>query len=185
MRKTPSAQLPVNSWYELDYGVAANFVMNADGRFADEQGSSRGISNARDLQHLIHLRRQCDALVTDGKTARLEGYQAKVGRETYVFTRGKSANGLHALHASSPDEFDEIIGQLKAIHQRILIETGPTLLRTLSQRGLVDRLFLSITGDKDERASGLRAAQVLLGIDQPPSRHADETELDLFRFDFR
>lgn len=185
MRKTPSAQHPANSWYELDYGVAANFVMSADGRFADELGSSRGISNARDLQHLIHLRRQCDALVTDGKTARLERYEAKVGRETYVFTRRKPANGLRALHASSPEDFDELFGKLKTLHRRILLETGPTILRTLIQRGLVDRLFLSITGNKDERDSGLRAAQTLLGIGKPPSRNTHETELDLFRFDFR
>ena len=185
MRKTQPSEQPVNDWYELYAGVAANFVMSADGRFADSGGSSRGISNSRDLQHLVHLRRQCDALVTDGKTARLEHYAAKPSRETYVFTRSQPADGLHALRAESAEQFDVMLSTLRVHHSRILLETGPTILKTLISRGLVDRLFLSITGDVDDRAAGMQKAQALLGFDQDPARVALELELNLYRFDFR
>jgi riboflavin biosynthesis pyrimidine reductase len=164
--------------------VAANFVMSADGRFADSAGSSRGISNSRDLQHLVHLRRQCDALVTDGKTARLENYAAKPSLETYVFTRKKPAEGLHALRAESAAEFDVGLATLRLHHSRILLETGPTILKTLISRRLVNRLFLSITGDADERAAGVQKAQALLGFNQEPAKVALEPELNLYRFDF-
>ncbi len=185
MRKTRSSEQPVNDWYELGVGVAANFVISADGRFSDEAGSSRGVSNSRDLQHLVHLRRQCDALVTDGKTARLERYAYKAGRETYVFTRRQPAEGLHALRAESVAQFDVVLATLRSHHAHILLETGPTILMRLISRGLVDRLFLSITGDADDRAAGVQKAQALLGFDQNPVKVALEPELNLYRFDFR
>ena len=171
-------------WYRLDRPVSANFVVSNDGRYKDESGSSRGISTETDLQHLIHLRRQCDALVTDGSTARLEGYKPNASRTTYVFTRSETSPGLIALRADDDEELCETFKRLRSSHQAILVETGPTLLKALIARGLIDTLFLSVTGHPDGTASGFNFAKSLLGVISPPSRSSQVLDTNLNRFDF-
>ena len=154
--------LPLD-WYSLDRRVSANFVISADGRYKDSNGSSRGISSEVDLQHLIHLRRQCDALVTDGATARLEGYKPNENRTTYVFSRKDVAPGLVRLAAARDLKFAAIFEQLCTDHRAVLLETGPTLLSKALALDLVDTLFLSITQSGGSLKPGLEHAQELLG----------------------
>ncbi len=171
-------------WYRLDRPVSANFVVSNDGRYKDESCSSRGISTEIDLQHLIHLRRQCDALVTDGATARLEGYKPNVSRTTYVFTRSETSRRLIALRTDGDEDLGETFKLLRSSHQAILVETGPTLLKSFIALGLVDTLFLSVTGQPDGTESGLDYAKSLLGIISSPLRSTQVLDTHLNRFDF-
>jgi riboflavin biosynthesis pyrimidine reductase len=170
-------------WYRLDNTVSANFVVSTDGRYKDEQGSSRGISSAVDLAHLVHLRRQCDALITDGTTARLESYKPSDQRATYVFTRREVAPGLTALMANESEGFVKIFERLEDAHDRILLETGPRLLKEFIRLGLVDSVFISVTGEASKVASGLSYATSLLGFTCSPVKSHQYSDTSLNRFD--
>ncbi len=116
--------------------------MNCAGDYRDATGSSRGISNEIDRAHLVSLRRQADAVVTDGATARRENYAPRASFETYIFTRDQNTpNSLGFMNAT---ELCDAVNRIRYKHQRTLFETGPTLLRQLLEASALDVLFVSI-----------------------------------------
>ena len=121
--------------------------MSCSGLFVDGQGSSRGISNETDRRHLVRLRRQADALVTGGQTAKIENYAPSSNHETYVFSKNPVRDGLKQLHFSTQKDLIQVVCALKTNHTRVLLEAGPGLLRQMFRANLVQSLFLSITHD--------------------------------------
>jgi dihydrofolate reductase len=132
-------------FYVLDKPVSANFVISCSGLFRDQLGSSRGISNETDRQHLMKLRAQADGLITGGNTARVENYSASTARNTYVFTQKSLQDGLKRLTFTSRESIIDIFGLLAKRHSKTLIEAGPSLLRQFLDSHVVDTLFLTVT----------------------------------------
>jgi hypothetical protein len=139
----------IAEFYNLDRAVSANFVMSCSGLFVDGQGSSRGISNETDRRHLVRLRRQADALVTGGQTAKIENYAPSSNHETYVFSKNPVRDGLEQLHFTNQEGLIQAVCALKMNHTRVLVEAGPGLLRHMFRANLVQSLFLSITHDAE------------------------------------
>lgn len=145
-------------------GVRANLVQGANGVTADENGSSRGISNALDRELLLHLRSLSDCLVTDGETARIENYRvpnvcdlAIITRRGFVPKAGTSDRNFININAELP----EAISQLRASgYSRLLLETGPKLLEVSWQN--IDELCLTNTAESqpDLAALGISSARM-------------------------
>jgi riboflavin biosynthesis pyrimidine reductase len=133
------------AWYELEPGFAANFHLNEAGNYFGKTGSSRDISNEIDLAHLIKLRSQADAIVVGGETARIEGYKPSTRFETYVFTSLPTHTELRPLKFSGDAELSDRLSELKALHNRVLSECGPSLLNQFLKLGEIDQLFLTVT----------------------------------------
>ena len=139
--------------------IRANFVQGANGRLADEAGSSRGISNPTDLQRLLELRVLSDILVTDGKTARLEQYKIPKSTDLAVITRrGYTPRASVSSHRylelrQSPEA---AIGHLIELgYQRILLELGPKVFAEIVKAGIPVELCLTNTGGSDPQLDKL------------------------------
>jgi len=132
-------------FYILDKPVSANFVIDCQGHFADSRGSSRGISNDVDRNHLSLLRRQADAIVTGGATARVEKYAPSTQYVTYVFTTQELVPGLIARRFGNGQRLVGIFGDIASSHAHVLVEAGPKLLKQLFAENLIDTLFLTVT----------------------------------------
>ena len=135
----------VAKFYLLDKPVSATFVISCSGAFVDQNGSSRGISSAEDLAHLIHLRNQASAVVIGGNTARKEAYSPKSRFETYVFSETSNVpSGLQRRQFKDDADLQRVFGELIADHDRVLVEAGPNLLNRFLLGGLIDTLLVSI-----------------------------------------
>ena len=132
-------------WYTLEPGLSAIFHLTESGDYFGTNGSSRDISNAVDLAHLLKLRSVADAIVVGGETSRVEKYFPSNRFETYVFSRRPQPDGLHRLEFSDNRDLTEQLMDLKAQHKRLLSECGPTLLNRLLDLSVIDVLFLTVT----------------------------------------
>ncbi|CAB4959200.1 unannotated protein [freshwater metagenome] len=144
----------------------ANLVQGLGGSFTDALGSSRGISNAIDRELLLDLRSLADVVVTDGETARREGYRipkacdlAVITRAGYVPAAGVSKRNYVELRMSPPQAIRELI---ESGYQRILIECGPSLIAEMISVGLIDQLCLTNTSHSkaDLPALGIGTARL-------------------------
>lgn len=129
-------------FYTLDRSTSANLVLSCAGDYRDATGSSRGISNEIDRAHLVRLRRQAGAVVTDGATARIENYAPRASFETYIFSR--DVNTENRLTFTKAAELQDVVNRIQAKHERTLFETGPRVLRQLLEASAIDALFVSI-----------------------------------------
>lgn len=130
------------TYYTLDAATSANFVLTCSGDYKDVTGSSRGISTEVDRIHLILLRRQADAVITDGATARVEDYTPRKSFETYIFTRDESVTNRLAFRSDA--DLRKIVDKIRDKHTHLLFETGPTLLRRLVSAEILETLFVSV-----------------------------------------
>jgi len=144
----------------------ANLVQGLDGSFVDSLGSSRGISNALDRELLLEVRLVADVVVTDGETARREGYRVPKSCDLAVITRtgyapvpGLSKKHYVELRTSPAEAIREL---LKSGYQKILIECGPSLVAEMISAGLIDQLCLTNTSRSkaDLSALGISAARL-------------------------
>jgi riboflavin biosynthesis pyrimidine reductase len=139
--------------------VRANLVQGGAGEFVDETGSSRGISNAVDLERLLQLRELCDVVVTDGETARRELYRVPRNCDLAVITRSGYSPRLSESKRNyleireSPAE--AIRSLVKLGYKRILLEVGPNLLKALVEENLVDQICMTNTGGSTADLSDL------------------------------
>jgi riboflavin biosynthesis pyrimidine reductase len=144
----------------------ANLVQARDGAFIDTNGSSRGISNERDRQLLLELRKLADVVVTDGETARLEDYRIPRDCDLAVITR----KGFEPRTSASEKTYLElrktpeasIRKLLLAGYRRILVECGPQLVAKMIAGQLIDQLCLTNTGGSKAQLSALGIANAQL-----------------------
>ena len=152
------------SLYEIGQLAVANFIVAADGRWTDENGSSRGLSNEFDREILVRLRNSSDAVLVGGNTARAEKYVKTIRFKTYVVTRAESLipEGLIRLQPTDDDDLARQFESLVRLHGGLLVEAGPSLLRKLCHLGQIDRVFLTVVGAISEQSEALSK---LLNID--------------------
>jgi hypothetical protein len=131
--------------------ISASLVVSDEGLFVDPDGVSLGISSTTDRAWLAALRRNCEVVLTSGKTYRAEGYRMP-----------KSAN-LAVISREFVDTSDLVVGEGRLVHvlgemrdvsdairelgslgySRIHVEFGPTAMRDLLASGVRVSLYLS------------------------------------------
>jgi len=119
--------------------------MGLDGS-TSKDGSSAGVSTATDRERFLKRRREFDAIIIGGNTARNERY-AITPCPLVVISRHKS-NVL----ITNPNAFWWNMGPKAALEKAkrefgpdILVEAGPELLNAFIAEGLIDQLEISIT----------------------------------------
>ena len=93
----------LQSYGRLD-GLRVNFVTDSQAKFADSNGSSRGVSSAEDYQLLIGLRSISDVVITSGKTAKSEGYRASRHSALAIIAGKTHLDGVPALSQVAASE---------------------------------------------------------------------------------
>ncbi len=159
--------------YRFDGQVVANFVTTGQGVYKDDNGSSRGISNEVDRDVLIHLRSQATAVLVGGETARNEGYRPDSRFETIVLTRRDLgiSDGLTRLKTETDWELSEEIRQIRARHNSLLLEAGPSLISKLAELRVIDTLCLSVV---DPVGEPNRLLKLLFDIDEASLKSSQE-----------
>lgn len=152
-------------------GIRTNHVLDQDGRFFDENGSSRGLSTKEDLELLIELRKLSDLVIVDAATARSEQYRKISSSHLAIVSASGRFDGIPAVQAHggvtlfSPvipptnresmiehvlvptdDPFRGLLSwaeskQLKSL----LLESGPTLTRLAFKSNSVRQSAITIT----------------------------------------
>lgn|GEM_PF-245876 len=74
------------------FNVTASLVVDSSGSTVNENGNSRGIGGAMDLELLKCLRRQAQIVYTSGKTARAEGEIRPKKKDLAVLSRKPSTD---------------------------------------------------------------------------------------------
>lgn len=123
-------------------------VVNGDGLFVDDSGSSRGISTRLDQRQISRLRALSDVIVTGGATARAEGYEASkhapvavISHQTY-----QNADLISLIPPSDSVVPTWVIEHLKELgYDKILLEVGPSLAKEFLESNLVDEFLLTVT----------------------------------------
>lgn len=137
-------------------GVRANFVVDAQGRFIGETGSSRDISNEDDLALLKKLRSLSDVIVTDTKTARVECYRPSKWAPIQIWSKTGNFDGLIAEDGVSfkvtPDPI-AAISELSKLYPSVLLEAGPTVTNVLAKSKSIDELKLTVVGAPSQEAA--------------------------------
>ena len=136
--------------------VRANIITDAQGNPVDADGTSSGLTGGADRALLAALRAVADVVVLGGATVRAE--PESVPRDRPVIIVSRSANipasvverahaGVTVLHHRGFDSPQGVVGivlprftgtsivaALKQLgHRRVVVEGGPTLLRTMLQ----------------------------------------------------
>ena len=88
--------------YEPFRGWRANFVVNLDGEFHDEGGSSRGISSLEDRSLLKRLRQLSDVVLVSAKTASVEKLSSTKLSTLAIVAGASPLKGIPALTESNP-----------------------------------------------------------------------------------
>lgn len=162
----PNLQSLLDSQKQL-VGVRVNFVVNAEGRFVGESGSSRDISNDEDLAVLKKLRSLSDVIITDATTARTEKYSPSKWAPIQVWSRTGNFAGIAAVPGLSleltPDAFEKITTVARE-YPHVLLETGPTLTRELAKSATIDELKLTVIGGRNPASSQEIATKVAASL---------------------
>jgi riboflavin biosynthesis pyrimidine reductase len=128
--------------------VRCIFVVDSEGRWADEQGASRGISNAADFEFLKESRRWADLILTSGKTVRANKYSPTL-TAMWIISRG-SDPAYSALLSSGAklirSDAVSAIQDAKSQFNNVLVEFGPSSIKQALAGNLVDEFDLSVTG---------------------------------------
>jgi riboflavin biosynthesis pyrimidine reductase len=125
--------------------IIATLVVGSDGS-TSKDGTSRGVSSSVDRARFLERRRQVDAIVIGGNTARSEPY-----RKTPVPVVVISTSMINSLADNrqaywwnaSPSEAIERAQRL--FGPTILVEAGTSIILELLSLNLIDRLELSVT----------------------------------------
>lgn len=159
----PLTAAEVDDWYAdgVPEGrwVRASFITSLDGRATGPGGLSEGLNSGSEGDHAAFdgIRRWGDVVVVGAGTVRAEGYGPLPGTPMIVVTR--SGEVPSAVHDAAPgdgevvviggdgDEVlpDEVLAEAERRGwRRIVLEGGPTLLRTWLEHEAVDELCLTV-----------------------------------------
>ena len=129
--------------------TSASLVVGADGS-TTKFGSSRGVTSQADHSDFLARRRNVDAIIIGGNTARSEPYEKTpvplviVSRRT---THPVPKNPQAHLWNTSPAQ---AINRARAeFGDRVLVEGGVSMLTELLAMNLIDDFFLTVTQVKD------------------------------------
>ena len=153
---------------QLQPGWNALFVTDWSGRYVDESGSSRKISNLEDRQTFLRLRKSADVIVTTAATVRQEKYTKVDYAPIYILSSSGDVpdSSLGEVLQIKEPIFDELTQRLQSDGHRVFFyEGGPRLFKHLEQTNQPATIWLTIVG---EPQGGANSADVLegLGFDQ-------------------
>ena len=128
--------------------VIANLVVSASGA-TSKDGSSIGLSSPADRQRFHDLRKQSDAILIGGSTARREPYK-KTPIPLFIIThslvrlqpKNQLAKQLNLPPKSALTEISNFFANKESA--QILVEAGPKLLTQMIDEGLIQTLYLTI-----------------------------------------
>ena len=141
--------------------VIANLVVSASGA-TSKDGSSVGLSSPADRQRFHELRKQSDAILIGGSTARREPYK-KTPIPLFIIThslvrlqpKNQLAKQLNLPPKSALTEISNFFVDKESA--QILVEAGPKLLTQMIEEGLIQTLYLTINhGATGENAIDLQ-----------------------------
>lgn len=141
--------------------VIANLVVSASGA-TSKDGSSIGLSSPADRQRFHELRKQSDAILIGGSTARREPYK-KTPIPLFIIThslvrlqpKNQLAKQLNLPPKSALAEISNFFVDKESA--QILVEAGPKLLTQMIEEGLIQTLYLTINhGATGENAIDLQ-----------------------------
>lgn len=161
MRVLVGPDAPVEEVYAPPSGpwLRVNMVSTVDGAAQGSDGKTGSINNAIDKEVFHLLRRQADAIVVGGGTARAERYRP-ARRPLVVVSAsgalpetlldghdgGRPADGVRVEHGGGEPELRAMVDGLRAEgFDQLLCEGGPALLGDLLRAGLVDELCTTFT----------------------------------------
>jgi riboflavin biosynthesis pyrimidine reductase len=133
--------------------VIANLVVSSFGA-TSKNGSSVGLSSPNDRKRFHELRTTADAILIGGETARREPYK-KTPIPLFIIThslirlqpKNPLARQLNLDPAAALFEISNYFTDKESAI--ILVEAGPKLLLTMIEKGLIDRLFLTVNHEVD------------------------------------
>lgn len=125
--------------------VTATLVVGKDGA-TRKNGRSAGVASSADRAAFLARRRLADCILIGGNTARNEPYQ-RTPAPVVVISRSMInhlANNRRAHWWNATPE-DALVRAQRLFGPNILIEAGPHIIIALAEKGLIDRLELSVT----------------------------------------
>ena len=128
--------------------VIANLVVASNGA-TSKNGSSIGLSSPADRERFHELRRQSDAILIGGSTARREPYK-KTPIPLFIIThslvrlqpKNQLAKQLNLPPKLALAEISNLFADKE--NAQILVEAGPKLLTQMIDEGLINTLYLTI-----------------------------------------
>lgn len=128
--------------------VIANLVVSSNGA-TSKNGSSVGLSSPADRERFHGLRKQSDAILIGGSTARREPYK-KTPIPLFIIThslvrlqpKNQLAKQLNLPPKSALTEISNFFADKESA--QILVEAGPKLLTQMIDEGLINTLYLTI-----------------------------------------
>lgn len=131
--------------------ITTSFVVDGNGNFVNDQGTSRGLGNKTDLALLGVLRRNSEVVLTSGLTARNDGYVMPKTADLAIFTvqgvadlhlQEKPGQRFHLIGPPKANSYLEALDEtVKLGYQKIQLEFGPKGLNAL--RDQIDLIVLS------------------------------------------
>jgi riboflavin biosynthesis pyrimidine reductase len=125
--------------------IIATLVVGSDGS-TSKDGTSRGVSSTVDRARFLARRRQVDAILIGGNTARSEPYRKTPVPVVVISTsmiNSLSDNRQAYWWNASPS--DAIERAQRLFGPTILVEAGTSIIIELLELGLIDRLELSVS----------------------------------------
>ncbi len=128
--------------------VIANLVVSSTGA-TSKNGSSIGLSSPADRERFHELRKQSDAILIGGSTARREPYK-KTPIPLFIIThslvrlqpKNQLAKQLNLPPQAALEEISNFFANRESA--QILVEAGPKLLTQMIEQGLIQKLFLTV-----------------------------------------
>ena len=125
--------------------VIASLVVGSDGS-TSKDGRSAGVSSPADRRAFLARRRNADALLIGGNTARNEPYQ-KIPVPVVVVSKSmlNPLSNNRLAHWWNCDPIEALERAQRLFGQTIVIESGAAIIAELISAHKVDRLELSVT----------------------------------------
>jgi riboflavin biosynthesis pyrimidine reductase len=129
--------------------TAASLVVGVDGS-TTKFGSSRGVSSKADRTVFLERRRNFDAILIGGNTARNEPYS--FSPVPLIVISRSTINPLPEnpnVHLWNTTPAQAISRVRKEFGERILVEAGLGMIKELLAEKLIDEFFLTVTPEQD------------------------------------
>jgi riboflavin biosynthesis pyrimidine reductase len=135
--------------YLFTVSVIASLVVGSDGS-TSKDGRSAGVSSAADRRAFLARRRQADALLIGGNTARNEPYQ-KTPVPVVIVSKSmlNPLSNNRLAHWWNCDPVEALSRAQRLFGENIVIESGISIIEELIEAKKIDRLELSVTAVAD------------------------------------
>ena len=125
--------------------IVASLVVGSDGSTVSDLRSA-GVSSLADRKMFLQRRREVDAIIIGGNTARREPYN-KTPVPLVVISRTlvNPVQGNHLAHFWNCSPVQAVEKARKLFGENILVEGGVSMINNLIENNVLDQLELSVT----------------------------------------